>query len=415
MNHANPTATAIKVKDGVHFVGAFDPDLRTFDIIMKTANGTSYNSYLIQGNEGDAIIDTVKSSFREDFFRRIEEVSSYDRIKYIILNHLEPDHSGALPYLLDRSPQAKVIASTKAKPMLKALVDSEIDIHSVKGGDEVSLGDITLQFLSTPFLHWPETMMTYVPERKILFSCDVFGAHYYDTRLFDDQVGDFDYAFKYYYDHIMRPFKSYVLSAMDLLKRYDFDTIGTSHGPVLRRNIQNYIDRYIQWSSDRSKRRTNQDKILVHIFYASSYGNTKKMAEEIQRGLWKYPQINSAMFDLEALEFENGVHLMEEADAFLVGSPTINGDAVKPVWDLLAGLAFIESKSKIAAAFGSFGWGGEAPMMVHDRLSKLKVKVPFEPLRVKLIPHDKELESCFQFGSDFAAKLVAEIQLQAAG
>ncbi len=390
--------TLKEIKPGVFFVGSFDPDLRTFDIIMNTANGTSYNSYLVRGSEGDAIIDTVKEKTQDQFFAALEKVTDYDRIRYVVLNHLEPDHSGALPELLRRAPHAKVVVSAKAKAMVKALYNDDLPLETVKGGDKISLGDKTLEFLSTPFLHWPETMMTFMPEQKILFSCDVFGAHYCDERLFNDEVGDFSYAFKYYYDRIMRPYRSYIVSALDTLREVDFDFIAPSHGPMIRSDIAHFVDLYRLWSTPEKK-----DRMLINVFYVSSYGNTQKLAAQIWRGLSKYDKVLASMYDLEALDFERGIFLLEKSDAFLVGSPTINNDAVKPVWDFLAGMAYLESKGKKAGVFGSFGWSGEAIPMIQDRLKGLKIKMPLEePFKIKLRPSKQELADALEYGKKFA-------------
>ena len=204
MNSTDP----IEIAPDIYFIGVFDPDIRTFDIIMKTANGSSYNAYLIKTPEGVVVVDTVKLEFKELFFKKIERLCSYEEIKYVICHHLEPDHAGAIPELIERAPQAKVLISPQATAMLKAITHKDnIDFETVWTNKSIELGNKTIKFLTTPYLHWPETMSSYVVEDKLLFSGDVFGSHYYDKRLFDDLVGDFFYAFKYYYDHIMRPFK----------------------------------------------------------------------------------------------------------------------------------------------------------------------------------------------------------------
>ena len=224
---------AVALSERVHWIGALDPNLRTFDIILKTANGTSYNSYLVRGSEGVAVIDTVKESFSSDFFARLESVANYDEIKVIVLNHLEPDHSGALPELMRRAPHARLYNSQKAQSMLKALLkQDELEFTTVLTGDTISLGDRTLSFLHTPYLHWPDTQCTHLLEEKILFSGDVFGCHFCDTRLFNDEVGDFRFSFEYYYAHIMRPFKSYVNNALELIEPLlPFQQILPAHGP----------------------------------------------------------------------------------------------------------------------------------------------------------------------------------------
>ena len=196
------------LSERVQWIGAFDPAMRSFDIILKTPNGTTYNAYAVRGSDGVAIIDTVKAECAEQFFTRLEAVAKYEEISVIILNHLEPDHTGALPELMRRAPQARLYISQSAQLMLKALLNrKELDFIPVSTGDTVSLGDRTLHFLHTRYLHWPDTQCTYLEEECILFSGDVFGCHFCDERLYNDKVGDFRFAFEYYYTHIMRPFR----------------------------------------------------------------------------------------------------------------------------------------------------------------------------------------------------------------
>lgn len=388
--------------DNVHFIGAFDPMIRTFDIIMKTANGSSYNSYLVRGSEGVCVMDTVKKEFSDQFFERLELLCEYDEIRYIVLHHLEPDHSGALVELMERAPRAKLIISGRAVLMLKALLKKDIEFETVNTGQSISLGDKTIEFLSTPFLHWPDTMSSYLHEDKILFSGDVFGSHYYDERLYDDEVGDFSYAFKYYYKHIMRPFKQYVHQALQLYNKFEIGLIAPLHGPVLRTNPQNYIDKYALWSEDAKSNKNIAGKKIVSVFYMSSYDNTLAMAEKISQGADSLDGIIASMYDLASLEEQNMIDLLEESDAVIVGSPTINGDAVKPAWDLLACIPYLENAGKIGATFGSYGWTGEAPDMLQDRMQWLKFRLPTAPLKIKLIPTDEELQSCYNFGREVA-------------
>jgi flavorubredoxin len=392
----------VALSESVHFIGAFDPKIRTFDIIMKTANGSSYNSYLVRGSEGVAVMDTVKKEFSGEFFARLERLCSYDEIRYIVLHHLEPDHSGALSELMRRAPQAELIISGRAVMMLKGIIKEEIPFQTAATGKTISLGDKTIEFLSTPFLHWPDTMSSYLREEKILFSGDVFGSHFYDERLFDDKVGDFSYAFKYYYDHIMRPFKQYVLQALKLYSRFEFDTIAPLHGPILRTNPQYYIDKYAAWSSEEKFRKNEFGTKMLSVFYISSYDNTHKMAQKVTEGADTVEGVRASMYDLASLEPSNMIDLLEESDAVIIGSPTINGDAVKPAWDLLSYMAFLESSGKVGATFGSYGWTGEAPEMLHERMRGLKFRLPSAPLKIKLIPTEEELQQCYLFGAEIA-------------
>ncbi|MBD9357933.1 FprA family A-type flavoprotein [Methylomonas albis] len=397
---------AVALSDRVHWVGALDPNLRTFDIILKTANGTSYNAYVIRGSEGVAVIDTVKEGFANDFFARLESVADYSEIKVIVLNHLEPDHTGALPELMKRAPQAQLFISQKAQSMLKGLLkQDELSYTPVVTGDKVSLGDRSLEFLHTPYLHWPDTQCTYAPEEAMLFSGDVFGCHFCDNRLYNDKVGDFRFSFEYYYAHIMRPFKEYVVRALELIEPLPLKLIAPTHGPILRDRPQHYIQRYRQLSSPalHNELRPNQKTLL--IFYISSYGNTRRMAEAIYQGAMQVEDVRVSLYDLEGGEVSPFVDLIEEADGLVLGTPTINGDAVKPIWDLLSSLTVVNLKNKLGGVFGSYGWTGEGVRLVEDRLRGLKLRVPIQGLRVKLIPTDDEIHECKAFGLELAQEL----------
>ncbi len=403
------SSVAVPLSERVYWIGALDPQLRTFDLILKTANGTTYNAYLVRGSHGVAVIDTVKENFAEDFFRRLESVARYDEISVIVLNHLEPDHTGALPELLKRAPQAKLFISHKAQRMVKGLLktDEAQSFTAVTTNDTVSLGDRTLRFLNTPYLHWPDTQCTYLEEEQILFSGDVFGCHFCDPRLFNDVVGDFRFSFEYYYAHIMRPFKSYVLEALELIEPLPLTIVAPTHGPILRDNPRQYVNRFRELSQPKLRKET-ADKTLL-IFYISSYGNTAKMAEAVYAGASEIEGIRVSLLDLQGGEVEPFVDLIEEADGIVLGSPTINGDATKPMWDLLSSLVVINAQGKVGAAFGSYGWSGEAIGMLEDRLRGLKLRVPLQGIRVKLIPNEAELASCFQFGKQLA-EIITEKQ-----
>jgi flavorubredoxin len=389
----------IEVLPRVHWIGALDPGIRIFDVILKTANGTSYNAYAVRGSEGVAIIDTVKEEFAEDFFARLEQVVRYDEIKVIVLNHLEPDHTGALPVLMERAPNARLFISFKAQMMLKALLKREtLEFTPVDSGDCIDLGDRTLEFLHTPYLHWPDTQCTYLREEQILFSGDVFGCHFCDSRLFNDTAGDFRFSFEYYYAHIMRPFREYVVNALELIEPLPLQLIAPAHGPILRDRPLDYVARYRELASPRLQRETSVGEKTLLIFYISSYGNTARMAEAIYAAAQEVPGVRASLYDLTGGDTNTFADLLEQADGLVLGSPTINGDAVKPIWDLLSSLAVIDMKGKLGAAFGSFGWSGEAVRMIEDRLRGLKLRVPLQGVRVKLIPTPEEILQCREFG-----------------
>lgn len=394
----------VEIAKDVYFVGVFDKEIRTFDIIMKTANGSSYNAYLIKTKEGVILLDCVKDEFSDEYFENIESLCEYDDIKYVVAHHLEPDHSGALPELMKRAKNAKVLISPQATPMLKAIVGSEeIEFESIWTNKEITLGDKTLKFLTTPYLHWPETMSSYLVEDKILFSGDVFGSHYYDERLFDDLVGDFSYAFKYYYDHIMRPFKKYVLNALRLYDQFEIEIIATLHGPIIRDNPKKYIELYREWSDRKKYEEVSHGKKILSIFYLTSYKNTRDMAEAIFEGSQSVEGVITNVYDLASIEEQNMINILEESHGVLIGTPTINADAPKPVWDLLSCMMLLEKNGKVGGAFGSYGWSGEAIDMIHDRMKSLRFRVPPLPsMKIRLVPTKYELDNCYKYGEEFA-------------
>jgi flavorubredoxin len=410
------TDNAVQIAPGVHWVGALDPHLRSFDIILKTANGTSYNAYVVRGEHGVAIIDTVKENFADDFFRRLESVARYDEITTIVLNHLEPDHSGALPELLKRAPQAKVYLSSRAQMMLKALLKptggKPPEYIPVTTDDTVDLGGRTLRFLHTPYLHWPDTQCTYLEEDGMLFSGDVFGCHFCDPRLFNDLVGDFRFSFEYYYRHIMRPFRENVLEALPLIEPLTLNWICPAHGPIHRNSPRGYVKRYRQLAAPYLANEAHQQDRTLLIFYISAYGNTALMAQAVRDGAESVEGVRVSLYDIQGGEVEPFVDLIEEADGLAFGSPTINGDAVKPIWDLLSSLTQVPVRGKLGAAFGSYGWSGEAVGMIEDRLRGLKLRVPHGGMRLKLIPTGEELAKCHGFGRDLALHLIGKAPIR---
>nr|WP_290442826.1 FprA family A-type flavoprotein [Rhodovulum tesquicola] len=384
-----------------------DPDLRSFDIILKTANGTTYNSYLVRGSAGVAVIDTVKQEFTTDFLTKLEAVARYDEITTLVLNHLEPDHTGAVPELLRRAPHAHIYVSPRGLQVLRALLKDRFDdytVTTVTTGDTVSLGDRTLKILTTPYVHWPDTQCTYLEEQNLLFTCDLLGCHYCDGRLFNDRVGDFRFSFEYYFDHIMRPFKRYVAEALDMIEPLEIDMIAPGHGPVLRTHPRDYITHYRRLITKRLARETGTQKTLL-IFYVSAYGATAQMAGAIHDGAAESEDVRVSLFDLEGGDVAPFIDLIEEADGLAFGTPTINGDAVRIVWDMLSSLVDIDTKGKLGAAFGSYGWTGEAVGMVEARMQGLKMRVPERGLKIRMHPTGDELEECRDFGRRLAAHL----------
>ena len=389
-----------EIKCDIYWIGALHPDLRLFDIIMTTKNGTTYNSYLVK-DEKIAIIDTVKEKFGDQYLEHISTLVEPKSIDYIIMQHNEPDHSGSLLKLLDVAPQAQVVCAKTAVKYVQNIANKKIDIMPVSNKDTLDLGSKSLQFFTTPYCHWPDTMMTFLSEYNILFPCDIMGAHFCDSRMYNDAITrDFWPDFKYYFDFIMRPYRKNVGNAIKKVKELDVKLIAPSHGPILRSNVQKFIDAYDEWTRPRPQ----NDPAKMLIYFAAAHGNTGIMAKKIAEGAAS-KGMDVEVFDAIDINPQEHIDLIESADALLLGSPTINNNAVKPVWDVLNSLVTIDVKGKVAASFGSYGWSGDAVEQLDGRLRAMKFKVPYDGLKAVLVPDEDELQACFEFGAQIAESI----------
>lgn len=382
-----------KLKDNIYWIGVNDPKLRVFDIIMETKKGTTYNSYLID-DEKVAIIDSVKDGFFDEFLGKIKGVIGERKVDYIVVQHTELDHSGSLGRLLEVYPEAVVLASKPAITYLKEIINKEFNSTPAVG--ELSLGKNTLQFISAPNLHWPDTMFTYVKEEKILFTCDVMGCHYSPSKCITDACsGDYFDEMKYYFEVIMGPFKKFVNMGLDKIKDLELDMVAPSHGPIHIEDIQMYVDLYRQWAKVYEIKEKN-----VQIFYVSAYHNTETMGEYIAKKI-NDSGIKAEAHEITSMNLGDIVELIEKASGIMIGSPTINQDAVKPAWDVLSLVCAITNRGKAAAAFGSYGWSGEGVPMLTQRLKSLKFIVVEEGLRFKFVPDNKEYELADRFVEEY--------------
>lgn len=399
---------ALPIKDGVFYTGAFDPDLRIFDIVIPTEHGTTYNSYFIQGARKSALIDTVKLNTKDQLINKLSGITDISKIDYIIINHTEPDHSGALHLIKDIAKDATLVYSKNAHHFVKHIIKKDYNNITVGDGDSIDLGGKTLQFISAPFLHWPDTMFTYLKEDKILFPCDFFGSHYCDANVFNDLLADEDAAFeafKYYFAHIMRPFKNYASSALEKLKNYEIDIIAPSHGPILRKDFKKYIDWYIEASKSSN---ANEAIKKIAVIYTSAYGNTEEMANHIAKGASIEGLTNVGLIDLVNTDTGKVVDIIEDSDAVIIGSPTLNAKPPKPIFDMISSLVMLNVKNKKAAVFGCYGWSGEAVQMVQDILKSLRFVIVQEGLKIQMTPFDEDLLNCEKFGMDFAYKITQD-------
>lgn len=398
---------ALKIKEDVYFVGVQDPDLDIFDIVMVTEFGTSYNAYLVKGRDKTVLIETVKENFFDEYLQKIQDIVQLGEIDYLIMNHTEPDHAGSLAMLLDKIPGLTVLGSATALDFLKEITNRTFKSQAVEHDEELDLGGKTLRFISAPFLHWPDSMYTYAVEDRILFTCDSFGSHYADERVFNDIIGgDFYDAYKYYFDMIMGPFKPYVLEALDKIKDLPIDIICPGHGPVLREKLDYYIDLYREWATPVVPQ---HDKPVVVMAYVSAYGYTKALADSIAEGITAMGDFELKSYDLVYTPVEEVLEEVLYADGLLVGSPTINGDALPPIWHLITSLSPIVHAGKVAMAFGAYGWSGEAVPAVENRLRALRMQA-LPGLKVRFKPSPRNLDDAFEAGNNFARAILDKRQ-----
>lgn len=394
-----------KIKENITYIGALDPELEVFDIVMKTDFGTTYNSYLIDGGEDIALVDTAKEHYFEEYVAKLEELTDLNKIKYLIVNHTEPDHSGEVHKLLEKIPHLTIVGTPTAIGFLKDISNKNFNSIEVKENFELNVGNKTLSFTIAPNLHWPDSMFTYVKEDKVLLTCDVFGAHYSTENVYNDSVENHENymeAFKYYHDAIFGPFKPFVISGLNKIKDFELDLICPSHGPVLRENLQFYKDKYREWAED-----VDEIKGKISLIYTSAYGYTAKIAEEIAKAI-RDEGFDPNLIDLLEKTKEEAIFEIKSSEAFLIGSPTINGDCVPPIWDLLLSISSMDVGCKMAGAFGAFGWSGEAIKNIESRLSMLKCNVFRPGLKIKFNPDDEiKLRQAYNFGKSFIKKLMS--------
>ena len=396
----------IEIKKDISWIGILDYDIVTFDIVMETEYGTTYNSYFINA-EKKAIIETAKEKFASAYINKIEQIADPSGIEYIIFNHTEPDHSGSMKHILELAPEATVVGSGNAIRYLGDIFDFPFKSMVVKDGDTLDLGNKTLRFISAPNLHWPDTMYTYLEEDKLLFTCDSFGSHYCDDRLFDDLVGDFDDAFKYYFDVILKPYSRFMLQAIDKIRPLEIEAICTGHGPVLRKNWKKYVDLSEKYAREYIDTTMGERKMRALITFVSAYGYTKEMAEAIALGIRSQGNIEAMILDIEHIELGDLESEIVRSDAILVGSPTINQNTLLQVYKLFSVINPLRDKGKLAASFGSYGWSGEAPGIIAANLKNLKLKVMEENAAFKFRPGEESRTELVAYGNRFARELIS--------
>ena len=396
------------LKKDLYFIGALDHDLRVFDIIMYTEFGTTYNSYLLKAGDKTILFETAKAKCVDSWLEKIREITPVEEVDYLVVSHTEPDHSGSVERLLELNPRLKIIATGCAISFLREIVNRDFYAIPVSDGQTMTIGDRTLEFLVVPNLHWPDTMYTYLREDKVLVTCDSFGSHYACDGILSSAVTDHEgylRATKYYYDCIIGPFKAFMLDALQRVRALDLDMICPGHGPVLDKDIPWMLDTYTEWSTVINP---NPNPTVI-IPYVSAYGYTASLAEAIARGVKQAGAIDVRLYDMVTADAAKVGEELLFADGFLLGTPTIVGEALKPIWDLTTGMFAGTHGGKVASAFGSYGWSGEGVPHILERLRQLKLIVP-EGFRVRFKPAEEDFTKAEEYGFSFGQLVLANLK-----
>ena len=393
----------LKLRDDFYWSGIIDDKLRVFDIIMYTEFGTTYNSYVLKAKDKIVLFETVKEKFFDEWMDKLEDIIDVTKIDYLVVNHTEPDHAGSVERLLELSPHLKIISTGCAAGFLKEIVNREFCSITVSDDERMQIGDKTLHFMIVPNLHWPDTMYTFIEEEQILVTCDSFGSHYGFEDVLVSKVTDqegYMRATKYYFDCIIGPFKPYMLKALERVRALDVSMICPGHGPVLDDNIGFIEDTYEDWCTVINP---NKKKTVI-MPYVSAYGYTKQIAEKIEEGIRESGDIDVRSYDMVTADQAKVLEELGFADGILFGTPTIVGEALKPIWDLTTSIFAGTHGGKLASAFGSYGWSGEGVPHIMERLKQLHMRT-VDGLRIRFKPGETDLVEAFEFGYNFGCLL----------
>jgi flavorubredoxin len=386
------TVKARKINESIYWMGAIDWDRRLFDSLIPLPDGTSYNAYLVQGSEKTVLLDTVDPTMVDVL---LSQLASVPKVDYIVAHHAEQDHSGAIPHVLERYEDAKVLTTPKGKGMLVDLLCiPEGQVIAVEDGEVLSLGDKTLEFIFTPWVHWPETMVTYLQEERILFSCDFFGSHLATTDLYVTDEARVYEAAKRYYAEIMMPFRKVIQKNLDKIGSREIALIAPSHGPIYDRPAF-IVNAYRDWVSEKPQN-------IVVLPYVSMHGSTKKMVEYLvdaltERGITVY------QFDLVVTDIGKLAIALVDAATIVIGTPTVHGGP-HPLVFYAAHLAnALRPKLKFASIIGSYGWSSKAIEQIAGLIPNLKVEI-LSPVLCKGFPRESDFDALDELAAAIAGK-----------
>ena len=383
---------------GIYQVGAVDWTTRDFHG-YKTLRGVTYNSYLIVYDK-ICLIDTVKAPFAKELLERISQIVDPSKIDYVIVNHIEPDHGSALPAVMEQAVRAKVVITEQGRNEAVKYCGREFDFQVVKNGESLSLGKNTLKFVTLPMLHWPDSMATYMPEEQILFSNDAFGQHYSSNFKFDDEndLSEVYYEAQKYYANILMLFNRQVAKALEALAPLPIRMIAPSHGVIWRSHVPEIVNLYRTWSQ-------GKNEPVTLVIYDKMWGSTEAMARRILEGL-TVGGVKAKLYRMADSDRSELAAELLTARGILVGSSTLNNGMLPNMAGLLYYLKGLKPVNKIGAAFGAYGWAGGAQKDLEEGLKAAGIAVDGAGPTLKWAPNAEELQRCFDFGREFAEKVL---------
>jgi len=391
----------IILKDGVNWVGVVDWNIRDFHGYI-TSRGSSYNAYLIQ-DEKTALVDTVKAAFCNELIEHIEELTSFEKIDYIVVNHVEMDHSSSLPTIAKLAKNAKILSSARGKEELIKHYGTEFErVETVKSGDTLKLGKKTLTFLEAPMLHWPDSMFTYLIEDKILMPNDAFGQHLASSGRFDDEVDQqvlMEEAVTYY-ANILTPFAPLIVKKIEevVAMKLPIDMIAPSHGIIWRKDPMKIVNAYMDWCTGKTTKRK------VVVVFDTMWGSTDKIARAITDGVTSQG-VEVKLLKLRCTDNTDVVTEIVDAKVVLVGSPTLNNGMFPSTGSFLTYIGGLKPRGKLWGFFGSYGWGGGAVRGMVKMAKEAGFDVMEPGVEFKWVPTAEELKKCFEFGQQIAQKI----------
>jgi len=381
----------VEIKPDIYWVGGIDWDIRNFHG-YSTNRGTTYNAYLIIDKK-ITLVDTVKHYLYDEMMDRIKAVIDPSKIDYIVSNHVEMDHSGSLPRLLEIVKNAKVITSTRGEKGLLRHYKKNLNLKVVESGDTISIGKRTLHFVHIPMVHWPDSMVTYIPSDKLLLPNDAFGQHIASSERFDDEIewGILREEAAKYYANIVMPFGDQVKKALDVVSTLESDMIAPGHGIIWRSHIPEILKEYKRWANYESTGR-------AVIIYDSMWGSTEKIAKKLAEGIAEVG-IPVNIRNLKTCHISDVITDVQDSKLVLIGSPTLNNGMLPSVGGFLTYLKGLKPRNRVGFVFGSYGWGGQAVKEIQKILESLSWDLPFDSVNINYIPNEDELNNLKNIGN----------------